>query len=46
MSIIGLYQVSSNSDQYEHPCLEDIKKIYKSAGKRDDQQQKKSIIEA
>ena len=31
---------------YEHKCLENIKKIYKQAGKCDDQQQFKDILEA
>ena len=30
----------------EHRCLENIKKLYKTAGKCDDQQQHKAIIEA
>ena len=30
----------------EHRCLEKIKKLYKTAGKCDDQQQYKAIIEA
>ena len=31
---------------YEHRCLENIKKLYKTAVKYDDQQQYKDIIEA
>ena len=31
---------------YEHICLENVKKLYKSAVKCDDQQQYKAIIEA
>ena len=31
---------------YEHICLENIKKLYKTAGKCDHQQQYKDIIEA
>ena len=46
MVIIGMYKLLSNSDLYEHRCLENIKKLYKSAGKCDDQHQSKSIIEA
>ena len=46
MVIIGMYKLLSNSDLYEHRCLENIKKLYKSAGKCDDQNQQKEIIEA
>ena len=46
MVTIGIYQWLSNSELYEHRCLERIKKLYKSAGKCDDQQQYKSIIVA
>ena len=31
---------------YEHRCLENIKKLYKSCGKCGDQQQYKDIVEA
>ena len=30
---------------YEHRCLENIKRLYKTAGKCDDQQQYKDILE-
>ena len=36
----------SNSDLYEHRCLENIKKLYKSDGKYDDQQKYRDIIES
>ena len=36
----------SNNAIYEHKCLENIKKLYKQAGKCDDQQQFKDILEA
>ena len=38
MVIIGVDQSLSNSALYEHRCLENIQKIYKSDGKCDDQQ--------
>ena len=31
---------------YEHKCLENIKKLYKQAGKYDNQKQLKNILEA
>ena len=39
-------QVLSNSAMYEHRCLENIKSLYKYAGKHDNRQQYKAIIEA
>ena len=36
----------SNNAIYEHKCIENIKKIYKQAGKCDYQKQFKDIIEA
>ena len=45
MVIIGLDQSLSNSSLYEHGCLENIKKLYKSTVKYDDQQQYKAILE-
>ena len=39
MVTIGFDQSLSNSAMYEHICLENIKKLYKSSGKFDDQQQ-------
>ena len=46
MVTIGIDKSLSNSSMYEHICLENIKKIYKTAGKCDNQQRYKSIIEA
>ena len=46
MVIIGLDQILSNSALYEHIFPENTRKIYKLAGKCDDQQQNKTIIEA
>ena len=46
MVAIGFNQKLSNCVLYEHGCLEDIKKLYKTSGKCDDQQQHKAIIEA
>ena len=46
MVIIGVDQSLSNSALFEHRCLENIKKLYKLAGKCDDQQQFKAILEA
>ena len=33
MVTIGVYQSISKSTMYEHGCLENIKKLYKSTGK-------------
>ena len=41
---IGIYQTLSNNHLYEQKCLENIKKLYKQAGKCDDQQQFKDIL--
>ena len=43
--IIGIDQSLSNNAIYEHKCLENIKKLYKQAGKCDGQQQFKDILE-
>ena len=43
---IWFYQSLSNSAIYEHRFLENIKNLYKSAGKCDDQQHYKAIIES
>ena len=43
---IGIHPSLSNNDIYEHKCLENIKKLYKQAGKCDNQQQFKDIFEA
>ena len=45
MVIIIVYQSLSNSSLYENICLENIKKLYKSYVKFDDQHQHKAIIE-
>ena len=42
---IDIDQYISKNAIYEHKCLENIKKIYKQAGKCDDQQQFKDILE-
>ena len=41
---IVLGQLLSNSDMYEHRCLENIKKLFKSAGKCENHSQYKAII--
>ena len=46
MVTIGIDQSLSNNSMYEHICLENIKKLYTSAGKFYDQQQFKAIIES
>ena len=43
---IGIDQSLSNNAIYEHKCLENIKKLYEQAGKCDNQQKFKDIIEA
>ena len=43
---IGIHSSLINNDMYEHKCLENIKKLYKQAGKCDGQQQLKDILEA
>ena len=43
---IGIDQSLSNNAIYEHKCIENIKKLYKQAGKCDDQQQFKYILDA
>ena len=42
---IGINSSLSNNAIYEHKCLENIKKVYKQAGKCDDQKKVKNIIE-
>ena len=39
MITIGVYQSLSKIALYEHRCLENINKLYKYAGRCDDQQQ-------
>ena len=46
MGTIGVNQSLSNCVFYEHRCLEKINKLYKYAGKFNDQQQYKAILEA
>ena len=43
---IGIDQSLINNALYEHKCLENIKKLYKQAGKCDDQQQFKDFLES
>ena len=43
---IGIEKSLKNNDIYKHKCIENIKKVYKEAGKCDDQQQFKDIIVA
>ena len=43
---IGIHPSLSKNVIYEHKYLENIKKLYKQAGKCDDQQQFKDILEA
>ena len=43
---IGIDQLLSNSAIFENRCLQNIKKLYKHAGKCDNQQQFIDIIEA
>ena len=43
---IGIDQYLSNNAIYEHKCLENIKKLYKQAGKCGGHQQLKDIVEA
>ena len=45
MVTIGIDQYLSNSALYEHRCLENINRVYKSGGKCDYKQQYKAIIE-
>ena len=46
MVTIGIDQSLSNSTMYSHRCMENIKKLYTSAGKCDNQQQYKDNLEA
>ena len=41
---IEIYQLLSNSTMYKHICLENIKKLYTSSVKCDNQQHYKDII--
>ena len=42
---IGIDQSFNNSDSFEHWCLKNTSKLYQQAGKCDDQQQLKYILE-
>ena len=44
MISIGINQSLSNSAMYEHRCLKNIKKLYKTTVKCEYQQQYKAII--
>ena len=46
MKTIGIDQSSFARSSFEHRCMNNIKKIYQHAGKCDDQQNLKDIIEA
>ena len=46
MVTIVFDQSLCNSAMYEHRCLENIKNLYKTSWKCDDQQQYKEVIEA
>ena len=43
---IGIHPSLSNNTIYEHKCLEKIKKLYKHAGKCDNQQKLQDILES
>ena len=46
MKTIGIDQSSFTRSSFKHRCMNNIKKIYQHAGKCDDQQNLKDIIEA
>ena len=46
MNTIGIDQSLRNRPSVDHKCLNNIKKIYQHAGKYDDQQNLKDIIDA
>ena len=46
MKTIGIYQSSFARSYFEHRCMNNIKKMYEHAGKCDDQQNLKDIIDA
>ena len=46
MDTICIYQSSFTRSSFEHRCMNNIKKIYQHAGKCDDQQNLKYIIDA
>ena len=41
---VGVDRSLSNSEMYEHICIENIRKLYNSSGKFDEQKQYKAII--
>ena len=45
MKTIGIYQSSFTRSYFEHRCTNNIKNIYQHAGKCDDQQNLKYIID-
>ena len=46
MKTIGIDQSSFNMSSFEHRCINNIKKIYQHAGKCNDQQNLKDIIDS
>ena len=46
MKTIGMDQSSFTRSSFEYRCMNNIKKIYQHAGKCDDQQNLKDILEA
>ena len=46
MKTIGIDQSSFTRSSFEHTCMKNIKNIYHHAGKCDDQQNLKDILEA
>ena len=46
MNTIGIDQSSFTKSSFEHRCMNKIKKIHQHAGKCDDQQNLKDIIDA
>ena len=46
MKTIGIDQSSFARSSFEHRCMNNIKKIYEHAGKYDDQQNLKDVIDA
>ena len=46
MKIIGIYQSLYTRSSFKHKCINNIKKIYQHAGKCDDQQNLKDVIDA
>ena len=46
INTFGIDQLLSNNDMFEQKCLQNIKELYKHAGKCDNQQKIKDILEA